>query len=150
MFERYSRLVLASVMSVTLFLPNTGEPNWFFIFWSSGLYLAGVTSALHSIGGIIFWLGTMLFLLAVPILILLNALLVLADFLVRLKTLYRISLLILFPLTWWGTLLRWSGGSWGVGFWAIPAVVTAATLTETAFLVGGRLRKSQNARSVPE
>lgn len=150
MSERRLRLVLVGIMLVTLFLPNTGELNWVFILWYSMLYLAGIASVLSSISGIIFWLGAMLFLLTVPALMLLNTFLVLAGFSTKLRRFYRILLLILFPLTWWGTLLRLSGGAWGVGLWAIPAVVTVAALMETAFVISDDLNKSQGTDTILE
>ena len=135
MFERILRLSLICIIFATFFLPNTGEPNWLFISLVFLLYLTGVTS-ISSIGGIIFWLCFMLFLLALPILIVLNLFLVaVGDPPVKLKILYRSLLLILCPVSWGGTLLRWSGGSEGLGLWAIPIVVTVAAVMEIAFIV---------------
>lgn len=139
MSEVCLRLILVGVMFVALFLND----NWVGIYWYSMEYLAAVIrlSSIGSIGDIVPVLGVILFLLTVPILIPLNVFLVVSP--VRgLKMLYRIFLLVLFPLMWYELFQRdpvWREG-W---FLAIPAVVTAAALMEIAFLVGERLRKSQ-------
>jgi hypothetical protein len=112
-------------MFVTLFLPIDPEitSNWAFILFHS--------------------LETPLctpFLLAVPILILCNVLLMVfpSD---RVKKVYRIFLLVLFPLVWFGTLIT-TPPFRGAGFWAKPAVVSAAALLEIVFVLWERREKS--------
>jgi hypothetical protein len=124
--------------------------NWFAILWTS-MELLAAAERLCSRGfttDITPHLGFILFLLTVPILIPWN--IFLAFSLGRgLKTLYRIFLLILLPLTWWGILFvdpTWRRG-W---FLAIPAVVTTAALMEIVFLVSGWLKKTQQAGSTIE
>jgi hypothetical protein len=144
MSERALRLVLVGIMCVTLFLPNTGVPNWFDAYWSSMEILAVI---LYSPLNIVLGFASILCLLAMPILILLSILLGLADSSVRLRRFYRILLLVVFPLMWGWTFLRWTGGLGGVGLWANPIVVTIAALMEIAFMISERLKRSQSTSS---
>jgi hypothetical protein len=119
-------------MLATLFLPNSGNPNWLHVFW----YLANALFVFsYSIDNILLGLGLILFTLTVPILIILNVGLAVSSSR-GLEKLYRTSLLALCPLTWWGTFFSLSGGAWGIGLWANPVVVTAlcANISDTTRL----------------
>ena len=140
MSERYLRLILVSAMFLALLLGS----NWLGIVWYSMEGIATVIrlSSIGSVGEIVVLLGDILFWLTVPILILLNVFLIVFP-IRRLKRCYRIFLLVLFPLTWYGIFQLdpvWRE-EW---FWAIPVVVTAAALMEIAFVISEDLNKPQS------
>jgi hypothetical protein len=134
------RLILVAVMVMSLFLPADPEagPNWFFSYWYSMESLIGISEV--GFGSFVVVLGTLLYLWAIPILILMNVCLSVLPT-KGLKTFYRIVLLILFPLTWCATLIM---GFRGIGFWANPVLVSAVGLLEV-FVAKGQLEKSRNA-----
>lgn len=140
MFEHHLRWVLAGVMFVTLFLPNSGNSNWLYAFWYP---LEILSNIFYSTSNLILGSGLLLFLLSIPILILLNVSLAISSS-QRLKKFYRIALLVLFSLTWWGTLSGLSNGAWGIGFWANPLVITAAVLMESALVGWNHIKRSEN------
>jgi hypothetical protein len=144
--ERVLRLALVGGMVITLFLPNSGNSNLFYTLW----YPLEVLSVIfYSTSNFALGLGLILFTLAIPILILLNVY-QLASSGKRLKRSYRISLIVLCPLTWWGTLFSLRGGGWGIGLWANPVIVTAASLLEIVFIVSGRKTKLEDVGSAVE
>jgi hypothetical protein len=151
MSARLLRVILVSVMFMTLFLPwsplsHGFLPTWMYMLWVSNEAIA--VAIFHGIRGVYF-LNVLRFCmvlspLTVPLLILLNACLAVRSFR-GLRMLYRFLLLALLPLTWYRTFL--TDPAWrGVGFWANAAVVSAAVLIEIV-LIGTRLRKSGNADS---
>lgn len=148
MSERLFRLILAGVMFGVLFLPLNPSPevmpNWLFIFWYSMealLQIFGGTDIANRIG----WLCLLLFLLAVPLLILLNVCLSVRPF-AGLKVLYRILVSALFLVSWYES-FHIDPVYRGLGFWTLIAVVSAAVLVEIVFLVSARLGKSGNGGS---
>jgi len=165
MSERLFRLVLAGVIFVTLFLrcnplsEAEGVPNWLFILFVSMEALTWLFDR-PSYGAIypidfIGWLNALSLLspLSVTLLIPFNIFLVIWPFRglsKLLRILYRILMLILFPLTWYLTFTIDPTYRRGMGFWAIPVVITVAALLEIAFLVGGHLRKLQNVDPAAE
>ncbi len=143
MLERLFRLVWACVAFATLFM----QGNWLLILWvlvEIPTLLFGSRSEICAMG-LTGWLIVLseLSLLGVPLLILLNMLLVLCPFNRQLRTIYRISTLILFPLIWCLTFMA-DPTLRTTGFWSNTAVVTVAGLVEITFLVGecrGRWRR---------
>jgi hypothetical protein len=87
-------------------------------------------------------LGIVLFLLAVPLLILVNVWLAIHPS-NRLKKLYRILVWILFPLAWYESLVVTDPGWRGTGFWAHTVAITAAALIEVVLLVKERMGKQE-------
>jgi len=129
-------------MLATLFLPTfpfpSLAPNFFFMLYYSAETLSRMFSE-FDITHCIDWLPQFFFWSAISLLLLLNVCL-LIRVLRGLRVLYRMSVLILLPLTWYATLQadpQW----WGVGLYAIPAVVTVAALMEVAFLINELRRK---------
>ena len=150
MSERLLRVILTSVMFITLFLPwnplsDSGlMPTWVYMLWGT---VEAVAAMVRGIKGIYFFnaLCCALSLLTVPLLILLNACLALCS-LRELKMLYGFSSLALLPLTWYRTFL--TDPAWrGIGFWANATVVSAAVLVEIVLVVSAQLRESGNADS---
>ncbi len=88
-------------------------------------------------------LSIVLFLQAVPLLILFNVLLTIHP-LSRLKRLYRILVWILFPLAWYESLVVVDPGWRGTGFWTHTVVITAAALIEVVLLVKEQLHKQED------
>jgi hypothetical protein len=134
-------------MSVTLFsstLPHTYEPNWFLFFWG---FMDVVTGSAHIDDVVVYQLGDILFALPFLILIFLNWGLVISASR-RLKTLYRIFLLVLCPVMWWGA----SNADPAVRAFgshsAITAVAIVAALVEVIFIIGEREAKSDNSGAV--
>lgn len=143
--HRSIRLILAGVVFTVFFLPTNPPsettPNWLLILWSSWEALPrilGGTGIANRIG----WVRILLFWWAVPLLFLFNVCLSVCPF-GALRTLYRVFILILLPLTWHGA-FQADPGWRGMGFWAHITVVSVAALVEIVFLIGERLRKPQN------
>ena len=147
MSERTLRWVLLGVMFVTLFLPNTYEPNWLLFLWFFLNSLAAVMD-LSYINEVVYRLGYMLFTLSFPILIFLNWSLAISTSR-RLKILYRAFLLILCPVMWWAA-LNIDPVVRGIGVWTIPIVGTVAALVEIAFIIGEQETKTDNSGAVTE
>lgn len=150
MFERVLRLALVGITFAILFLPyqgDTGESVLGISYWYSMEILAVLFgSILNTILGTVM----LLFFLTLPMLILLNTFLMIFPS-QGFRKLYRIFLLVfIFPLKWLITFIDLSEGSWGIGFWASLAVVTAATLMEITFMISERRKKSEGASPVVE
>jgi hypothetical protein len=135
MSERRLRLILASVMFVTLFLPWNPPPdvrsNWTVVL----LYCMEASR--------IFCPRDLLFGLAVPLLTLSNVYLSIHPS-KRWKILYRVLIPITFLVIWHVSFLigpRFRG----VGFWANIATVSTAMLLEIVFVVRERRGKSTGA-----
>jgi len=141
------RLVLAGTMFATLFLPwnplsdSEKVPTWLYIVFgtveTSVTILRGI-KYVHFIKG----LCLMLSLWAIPFLALINVCLALYPSKSEsLKTPYRISVLVLLPLTLYRTFLTEPGWR-GIGFWINIVMVSVVALIEIVLLVGGCLKKS--------
>jgi len=152
MSERLLRVILASVMFITLFLPwsplSQGFlPTWMYILWVTGEALE--IAIFHGIKGI-YMRNVLRFCIAlspltVPLLLLLNVCLAGRSFR-GLRMLYRFLLLALLPLTWYRT-FHTDPVYRGVGFWANATVVSAAVLVEIVLVVSAQLGKSEDAGS---
>jgi hypothetical protein len=147
MNERTLRWILVGVMLVTLFLPNTYEPNWLLFLW---VFLNSLAAAmdLSYIDEIVYRLGHMLFTLSFPILIFLNWGLAISTSR-RLKTLYRASLLILCPVMWW-VVLNIDPVVRGIGVWTIPIVGTVAAFVEAVLAIGEQETKTDSSGTFTE
>jgi len=145
MTKRRLRLILLGILFVTLFLPVDPDPqvpfNWLFSIWYSMESLAAIRSAIVEldIGDLIGWVGRLLYLLAIQILIVFNLCLCCSARLRILERLYRIFLLVLFFVVWWFVLFIIDPYR-GIGYWANPVLVTAATLMEIGFMIYERRR----------
>lgn len=144
MLERLFRLIWACVMFATLFVKD----NWFLILEVLLEALPGLFGPHGEIYTMSFidWLFLFVILsraFGVPLLGLFNMLLVFDPFNRRLKTVYRICVLILFLLAWCLAFV-FDPSLREVGFWANTAVITVAGLVEIAFLVRERLGKPQD------
>lgn len=131
--EHGLRLVAAIFLLTTLFLPagsppNADEPNWGFILYYGADALAAFPQPLAIL--------TMAGLLGAPLLAMTNLLFIFWSPR-NLKIVYRIYLLVLCPLTWYGTLLT-PPKMRGLGFWANAMVITAAFGLELIFFVRER------------
>ncbi len=104
--------------------------------------LAAIRSAFVEldIGDLIGWVGFLLYLLAIQILIVFNLCLCCSARLRILERLYRIFLLVLFFVVWWFVLFIIDPYR-GIGYWANPVLVTAATLMEIGFVIYERRRE---------
>lgn len=147
MAKRRLRLILLGFLFITLFLPVDPDPheipfNWLFSLWYSLLHLAAIPDliAKPSIGRLLFWVGSLLDLLAIQILILFSLCLCCPARLRKLERLYRISLLVLFPVKWWFVLFI-TDPYRGIGYWANPVLVTVAALMEIGFMIYERRKK---------
>ncbi len=140
MCKYHLRLILLGALFITLFLPVDPDPqipsNWVFSIWYSLNLLAAIPDliAKPNIGRLLFGLGSLLDLLAIQILILFNLCLCYSARPRKLERLYRISLLVLFLVKWWFVLFI-TDPYRGIGYWANPALVTAATLLEIGFMI---------------
>lgn len=137
MSELILRIIIIGLMIVTLLLPRERliEPNFFMIYWYSIEALSKIKSV-NSFSKIIGWYGILIYLWTVPILTLLNALLLI--FPCRgLVGFYRFCLFILFLIIW-NEVLFIMGPGRGIGYWAIPAVVTTAVVIEIHLYTRGR------------
>lgn len=138
--EHGLRLAVAILLLITLFLPaglspGGDGPNWGFILYYGADMLAFFPHPL----AILIIAG----LLGAPLLVLANLLFIFWSP-PRLKIVYRIYLLVLCPLTWYGTLLTHPKMR-GPGFWANAIVITVAFGLEITFFV--QERRSTSAPS---
>jgi len=158
MSERTMRWILVGAMLLVLFLPaNTEAEGWGLFGVFGGLYfvfmIERVLTALMEMGNRGFMLMAILGVGAMPLLLLFNIIL-LANLRSRgLRASYRVVLLALVCLKWYGVvfllglgyLLEWGG----VGAVADLAIVSLAGLAEAALLVAGRLaRRKREGQSV--
>ena len=149
MAERFVRLVLAVAMLATLFLPWSWNPfsdsgprdltNSLFIFWGSAEGLSIILDG-TDVTNAIEWFGFELFLMAVPVLSLFSTCLLICSS-KTLKRAYRVSVLVIVPLTWYEGLGMMDPGWRGVGFWGHVISVSVAALIEILLV-----RERQNSR----
>jgi hypothetical protein len=148
--ERTSRLVLISVMCVTLLLPyDINYSNW----WGILGALAQLAASLPyrpSIHRVFDSLAAMLTYLAVPVILLVNVAVLQSSLDKRWKKRCRALLLVLCPLRWWGIWQGFSGGAGGIGLWVTPIVVTVAALLEVVFIISERKKKIEDVGSAVE
>ncbi len=152
MSKRRLRLILLGSLCITLLLPMASDskapPIWTYSFWYFMEFLAAIaipnTTFKPDMGDWIREVGHLLYLLAIPILIFLNLNLCLSARSVgKLERLYRISLLVLFPLVWWQGIFIIEPYR-GIGYWIHPVMVTVAALMEIGLVIHERSRKSVN------
>jgi len=141
MYKHHLRLILLGFLFVTLFLPMGDDtPNWLFSLWYSLHLFAAIPDLIAepNIGHLILWMGLLLGFLVIQILILFNLCLLFRKW----ERWYRISLLVLFPVTWWFVLFRIDPLYRSVGYWANPILVSIAALMEIGFITYERLKES--------
>lgn len=147
MSKRRLRLILLGLLFITLLLPMAPDPQapsiWLYSSWYSMESLAAIPDLIAepNVGHLIFWVGLLLYLLAIQILMFLNLCLCWSAHPARkLEWLYRISLLVLFPLVWWCGMFIIEPYQ-GIGYWANPVMVTVAALMEIGFVIYERRRE---------
>jgi hypothetical protein len=147
MLERRSRWILIGAMSLALLFPY----NWVGIAWYSMEYGYGLinlifASSIDHVSHITHSLSRLLFLLAGPILALLN--IILALFPIRkLKAFYRIPLPVVCSLEWYE--LFQVDPAWRRSWYlAIPVIITVAVLMEIV-LAAGEWRKKPESTALP-
>lgn len=148
MSKRFLRLAVAGSMLVTLFLrwnplsDLEGYTNAFFIVWFS-LEALSMMMADFTVANILGWSSFILFLQAIPLLIVLNVWLAVRP-IKNLRRFYRLVLVILLPITWVETFTVDPGWR-GVGFWAHSTMVSIAALAEIIHVIAVSVQKREVA-----
>jgi hypothetical protein len=149
MFERRLRLILSGVAFVTLLLPPEFPFALFVAWhcWEAFPRIFGRTDPIlthlgrSDIANRIGLLRPLPFLLAIPVILLFNVVLI-GHSAGRLKGFYRILIVLSLPLIWWSAYLHDQAAP-GFGWWPYLAVILGGVLLEVVLLLKERFQKSQ-------
>lgn len=139
------RLLLGAGMLATLFFPwnpsadSERYPNAFYISVTTLGVLSTMTEQ-ATVADFVGALGIVLFLQAVPILIVFSILLSIRP-LDKLKTVYRILAWSLAPWAWYASLFLIDPGWRGPGFWMHTTAISIVAFVEMALFVREQLRR---------